>query len=701
MYTKVKAVTGYLLLVFGLAAAFEGAGIFTYSSPSLQGNEGVWLADFGTGDMTKLWGKNGSGAAGAAAFSPDGRQIIFASSGKLHIMDNNGGRQRILPLSAPCKPQYNLCWTTNGIFWAADSGVWRYEMQSNTLKQIHRWDDLISGKTKGYWCSMDGRKAWCWAELDDGTPDDTHGDQAFLTFNADWSLRSELRVPIWGHGNYMSHSGETLLFDKWSNPHSHRKIQLVRHADATPFDTLYPDLPETEEIAVFNSMNLCPNDSQLVMVITKSSVDTLGHCWVWNWVANSTPERVEKPAKANGQMMWKGPLPEVVLTQPWLSSDRNEFVYWPGRGHTESIPIMNTGGGTLGAVTVETAGGNWLNWWLEGAGDTQTVKIQPIRDSLPVDSTYKLILRISGGGAENVLEMPIYKVEGRRPMIPEPVDVYPTGGTDTDVLVTWTDRDSREGGFEIQRRTSASSWADVAAVDANVTSYTDVAPGYGTLFYRVRAVSDSGNSAYSDSVEVVVNGVPSVTVTAPAAGDNLSGGDTAYIEWTAHLITQVEIKYSLDGGDTWEMVSREGGVLQGTPQWGHYPWAVPDVSATDVLLWIHQYGTPDQGGYSALFSIGVTASAMVAAPPKAVVTALRSSPAFFHGGTGHRFAYSIAQGQQAWLQVVRLDGSLVARVTLSSAPGEHVAAWDGRDANGGNAGTGMFIARLVREGGTR
>jgi hypothetical protein len=688
---------------FAPAQAFDGVGLFTYkwTQSNLQNNEGVWLSEFGTGTVTKLWGKNGTGGVDAAAFSPDGLQIIFASGGKLHIMDNNGSRERILPLGGPCNPNYSLCWTTNGVFWVGGGSIWRYVVETNSLTELHHWDDLISGSTKGYWCSMDGRKGWCWAELDDGTPEDTHGDQAFITFNADWTLRSELRAPIWGHGNYMSHSGNILLFDKWSMQHQH--IEYVRHSDAVPFDTVFTKLPSGSEILVFDAMQPCPNDSQLIMLATSpdASGDTGNYVkdfWVWNWVTESTPELVPEPRKADGRMMWKGPLPEVILTEPWLTCDRSEYVYWNMWGHTENIPITNTGGGVLGAITVDTIGGNWLTISVSSSNDTQYVNIRPNYSMLPSNGVYKLFLHIHGGGAENELFIPIYKVHGEFPMVPEPVNAYPTGTTSSDVLVTWTNRDDKETGFEVQRRGESGTWTDVTTTAANATTHTDLAPGYGTFHYRVRAVNANGASLYSDSVEVVVSGVPNITVTAPAAGEMLVAGSTYYIEWTAHLINQVEIKYTTDDGEHWHVINGEGGVLQGNPDWGHYAWTVPDTSAPMVQIHIHKYGTPPEGGFSGVFSIGATGVARSETESAAIhATVLRGSPAFLHRGAGHTFAYSLAQSGSAWLQVVRLDGTQVALLPLDRAPGNHTVSWDGRTSAGQAAGRGMYVARLLTQ----
>lgn len=680
-------------------SAFEGVGLFVYgwTQDYLQNNEGVWISEFGTGTMTKLWGKNGTGGVNAAAFSPDGTQIIFTHAGKLHIMDNNGSRERILPMNGPCSADYTLCWTTNGVFWSGGGSVWRYEIETNSLSELHHWDDLISGSTKGYWCSMDGRKAWCWAELDDGTPEDSHGDQSFLTFNADWSVRSEVRAPVWGHGNYMSHSGNILLFDKWTL--DHRSVELVRHVDAVPFDTVFTKLPQGSDIQVFDAMQTCVNDSQLVLLATSpdASGDTGNYVrdfWVWNWVTESSPEMVPEPRKADGMMMWKGALPEVVLTEPWLTCDRSEYVYWNQWAHWELVPITNTGGGTLGPITVDTVGGAWLDYSVVTSNDTQYVRMRPNYTRIPSEGVFKLQLHICGGGAENELWLPVYKVHGGYPMVPEPVNAYPTGATSTDVLLTWTNRDDKETGFELQRRSESGAWADVATTSADEVTYTDLAPGYGTFYYRVRAVNATGPSLYTDSVEVVISGVPTITVTSPTAGQQLAAGETVYIEWTAHMISQVEIKYSIDDGESWTTINSTGGVLEGNPDWGHYAWVVPSISAPQVLIHVHKYGTPPEGGYSGYFSIGST-SAAPAVAATAMATGLHGGPAFFHGGSGHAFAYGIAPGEGASLVVLRLDGTLVARVPLSRLAGEHTAVWDGRDLCGRPSGAGMYVVRLV------
>lgn len=697
--SALRAVCLLALLSVGTVAAFDGVGLFSYkwTSSTLQGNEGVVICDFSTGDTTKLWGKNGSGSVTAAAFSLDGTEIIFSHNGKMYIMDNDGSRARSLPLSGPCNPDHSLCWTTNGVFWVGGGSIWRYVMETNELTELHHWDDLISGSTKGYWSSRDGRKGWCWAELDDGTPEDTHGDQAFITFAPDWTVSNELRAPIWGHGNYMSFSGETLLFDKWSM--AHQNIQYVRHSDAVPFDTVFTKLPPGAEIQVFDAMQPCQNDSQLIMLRTSPSEsgrtgNYVADFYVWNWVTESTPERVPEAYKGDGKMMWKGALPEIVITDPWITLDRDEYIFWNIWRHTESIPITNTGGGTLGTVdlTVNPPEG-WFDISLISSNDTQFVNVKPNLDSLPGDSTYEITITISGGGATNSVDLKVYKVRGELPMIPEPMSAYTTGATDADVLLTWKDRDDKETGFEVQRRTDSTSWATITTTGIDEATYTDPAPGYTTFFYRVRAVNANGHSAYSDSVEVTVSGIPSVNVTFPTADTALAPGDTVFIEWTAHLIDQVQIWYTANEGEDWTEITTTGGVLRGNPDWGHKAWVVPDTSAPSVQIWIHKYGTPPEGGVSGVFSIGAVQASSSPREALSLATALQHSPAFFHRGGMQSIPLTVAEGDRAVVHIMRLDGTTVRRIRVDQC-GKQLVAWDGRDSDGRMLGAGMYLMRM-------
>ena len=72
------------------------------------------------------------------------------------------------------------------------------------------------------------------------------------------------------------------------------------------------------------------------------------------------------------------------------------------------------------------------------------------------------------------------------------------------VNLTWTDNSNNESGFIIERKTgSGGTYAQIAMVGANVTSYADQSvTAATTYFYRVRAMNDAGASAYSATVNI-------------------------------------------------------------------------------------------------------------------------------------------------------------------------------------------------------
>src|SRR5205085_527506 len=67
------------------------------------------------------------------------------------------------------------------------------------------------------------------------------------------------------------------------------------------------------------------------------------------------------------------------------------------------------------------------------------------------------------------------------------------------INLSWADNSGNETGFKVERWSSASpTWAQIAAVGPNVTSYSDAGLAAGTTyFYRVRATNGAGDSAYS------------------------------------------------------------------------------------------------------------------------------------------------------------------------------------------------------------
>ena len=101
-----------------------------------------------------------------------------------------------------------------------------------------------------------------------------------------------------------------------------------------------------------------------------------------------------------------------------------------------------------------------------------------------------------------------------------PANLSATAVSNSQVNLAWTDSDSTEQGFKIERCTVAgcSDFSQIAIVGANVTSYSNSGLTASTSYsYRVRAYNASGDSGYSNTASAVTPAAPAI----PASPTNL------------------------------------------------------------------------------------------------------------------------------------------------------------------------------------
>jgi len=81
-----------------------------------------------------------------------------------------------------------------------------------------------------------------------------------------------------------------------------------------------------------------------------------------------------------------------------------------------------------------------------------------------------------------------------------PANLSATAVSASQINLSWTDQSTNETGFQIERKIGADgTYARIGTAAANATAYNDTGLAEGTTyFYRVRAVNDGGNSAYSN-----------------------------------------------------------------------------------------------------------------------------------------------------------------------------------------------------------
>jgi len=87
-----------------------------------------------------------------------------------------------------------------------------------------------------------------------------------------------------------------------------------------------------------------------------------------------------------------------------------------------------------------------------------------------------------------------------------PSDLTAAAVSDSEIELAWQDNSDDEDGFKIERQTGSKAWEEVAAVGADVESYTDSELDCGTEYtYRVYAFNDVGNSDYSNEASATTD----------------------------------------------------------------------------------------------------------------------------------------------------------------------------------------------------
>jgi len=116
-----------------------------------------------------------------------------------------------------------------------------------------------------------------------------------------------------------------------------------------------------------------------------------------------------------------------------------------------------------------------------------------------------------------------------------PTNLTATAASTTQVDLSWTDTSNNETSFKIERKTLSGSFAQIATVGSNVTSFSDTGLTLATTYvYRVRAANSSGNSSYSNQASATTQGADTTAPSTPG-GFNATPTSTSQINliWNA------------------------------------------------------------------------------------------------------------------------------------------------------------------------
>lgn len=152
--------------------------------------------------------------------------------------------------------------------------------------------------------------------------------------------------------------------------------------------------------------------------------------------------------------------------------------------------------------------------WVDGQCDSFAVFNEPLT------SDERAVLYNSGSGHS------FASVEALIPDDPSDLDAATTPAN-RNVSLTWTDNSSTETGFEIERSVVSDSagFSLIAIVDEDTESYVDLPPGgFESVWYRVRAANDVGESDYSTVAQADLSEYYMIPKKSSALTINLSRG---------------------------------------------------------------------------------------------------------------------------------------------------------------------------------
>jgi len=254
-----------------------------------------------------------------------------------------------------------------------------------------------------------------------------------------------------------------------------------------------------------------------------------------------------------------------------------------------SIAVSNGGGGTLDDVTASESAA-WLSVARSGSGDNQqlinSVDIAGLsagtynadvsvscQNAINSPFTYTVTLQISD---DPVLNQPPVADAGADQIVGRNTPVFLDGAVSDDGLPdgtltsTWS-------------KTSGPGTVDFTDPSDPKTTATIAEAGN----YTLTLTADDGEYQDSDEMNLVVTEQPSIEILSPQEGDVLSVGSVHRIEWNTVNLDDVQLDYSTDNGQSWTNIA--GSVDRVNPNWGDYPWTVPDQPSEECLVMVTGY----------------------------------------------------------------------------------------------------------------
>ncbi len=652
----------------------------------------IQLVNTTTGALTPIGGN-----VDDAAFSHDGKHVVFIKGGAIHIMNNDGADvTKICDLYDSKIHDIIPNWLSDGyIYWSEwKDDIYRVNVDTKR-REVYR---TIRYESKSP--SQDGGTGSTGVVRlmvsRDGTRGSAISKGIGCVFALDLENGTMLSQVDGGCQGTMTTDGSLILHsitqgDQFPDgiTSGNQCIRKERFTDREFLGHLYaPDQPQTSADSKARYVRCSRNSPNHATAFCR--IVYQGQAILYEI---SSGDYLFLGGSDDNKMVaydfWLGSFDTTA--QPEIALDRTSLVFNASGSDPapQTVTVTNGGSGTLGAVVVEDDA-VWLDVMVSGPGDTQVLTNTCSIAGL-ASGAYHATVTVSGGGADVARNYAVTLNLGTTVAAPDGISAQ--SPNDGEAVIAWNDKSDNETGFVIERSTDSLTWAAAGEVGAGVTEYVDVVPGNGTYYYRVRAIKGTESSGYSQVATVIVSTNVSLTLTSPVGGETLMGGSVQHITWRSVATGSVNLYYSVNGGETWHKINTDGAVQSTEERWERYPWTVPDEPTADARVKVSDYGNESTHSLSEPFTI-----VSVAVTPRGAVGGGASGllrVAVAPGRRCIRFDFGGAHDEYGVVDVLRPSGRRIA--SLSVLPGSR-SVWVGRD-TGLRAGTYIAVLRFTGHGG--
>ena len=232
---------------------------------------------------------------------------------------------------------------------------------------------------------------------------------------------------------------------------------------------------------------------------------TLGNTYYYRVRANSVVG-TSGPSTPAAQVIFSAPQAPVLNTATPVATGEVNLAWTDASLGETGFKIMRTSTADNVTVQVGTANANAVSF-----SDTSAMP----------ETTYQYAIVAFNGFGDSAPSNMLMVTTATPAAAPNaPTDLAATALAYNQVRLTWTDNSNNEAGFRISRSTDNASFAQIATVNVNVTTYTDgTAVGNTTYYYLVTAYNSQNDSGLAGPASVKTPAQP-----APASGGGGGGG---------------------------------------------------------------------------------------------------------------------------------------------------------------------------------